>query len=719
MSPRIEVQPWQSEKILPHHLERLAVVYVRQSTMQQVLDHQESTRVQYGLAQRAEAFGWKQERVLTIDDDLGKSGSSVEGRIGFQRLVTEVGLNHVGLILGVEMSRLARSSKDWHQLLEICALFGTLIGDLDGIYDPGQYNDRLLLGLKGTMSEAELHILKQRMVQGKRNKALRGELQFHVPIGYVRRPCGEVQFDPDEQVQQVVKLIFRKFEELGTLNAVLRYLVRHGIQVGVRALSGLNKGDLEWRRPNRPTLQNLLKNPAYAGAYAYGRSQFDPRKRKAGRPYTGQVVTPMQDWLVLIQDHHPAYISWEQYQQNLAQLKANQARADERGAVRSGKGLLPGLLVCHKCGYRMVVQYHRGQQQYRYVCCRKAADYGEELCQYLSGSCLDEYVSEQVLLALEPAAVELSLAAATHLEQERCELDKLWQQRLERAAFEAERAGRHYRLTEPENRLVARQLAQEWEAKLQTRQQLKEDYERFCHEQPKQLSGEQQQSIRQLAENLPTLWYAQTTNQVQRKEIIRQIIQTVTVNVVGESEQVQVCIEWVGGASTSGQIVRPVAKWTQLSNYAQLCQRLEQLVGDGLTTDEITQCLNQEGFHPPKRRKTLYREEVRTLLRRLGLGSKRVVPTQSLPEHEWWLSDLAQVLQMPTVTLYNWVQRGWVKARQCPEPPKHWIIWADEAELARLRTHRQQPPGEVLRQRWRGEIPAITLSPNVTATSLS
>ena len=335
---------WRCEKIQSHHLERLAVVYVRQSTVQQVLDHQESTRLQYGLVHRAEALGWSLERVLTIDDDLGKSGSSVEGRVGFQRLVTEVGLNHVGLILGVEMSRLARSSKDWHQLLEICALFGTLIADLDGIYDPSQYNDRLLLGLKGTMSEAELHILKQRMVQGKRHKAQRGELGFAVPIGYARRPCGEIRFDPDEQVQQVVKLIFRKFEELGTLNAVLRYLVSHQIQVGVRVLSGLNKGDLEWRRPNRPTLQNLLKNPTYAGAYAYGRSHFDPRKQTPGRPYTGYVVTPQPDWLVLIQDHHPVYISWEQYQQNLAQLKANQARADELGAVRPGVALLSGLL---------------------------------------------------------------------------------------------------------------------------------------------------------------------------------------------------------------------------------------------------------------------------------------------------------------------------------------------------------------------------------------
>jgi DNA invertase Pin-like site-specific DNA recombinase len=635
MNHKDESMRWRSEKIQPHHLERLAVVYVRQSTLQQVLDHQESTRLQYGLVHRAEAFGWSQERVLMIDDDLGKSGSSVEGRVGFQRLVTEVGLNHVGLILGVEMSRLARSSKDWHQLLEICALFGTLIADLDGVYDPAQYNDRLLLGLKGTMSEAELHILKQRMVQGKRNKAQRGELGFHVPIGYLRRPSGEVRFDPDEQVQQVVKLIFRKFEELGTLNAVLRYLISHQIQVGVRVMSGLNKGDLEWRRPNRTTLQNLLKNPVYAGAYAYDRSRFDPRKQKAGRPHTGNVVTPMQDWQVLIQDHHPAYISWEQYQRNLAQLKSNQTRADELGLARQGTSLLSGLLICGRCNCRMSVQY-RYQQQHRYLCCQEMADYGGALCQHLSGACLDELISQQVLGALEPAALELSLEAATHLEQERTELDQLWQKRLERSAFEAERAGRHYRLVEPENRLVARQLALEWETKLNVHQKLQEDYQRFTHQQPRLLTDAEQQMIRELAENIPVLWNAKTTTQVQRKEIIRQVIRRIIVDVEGDSERVKLTIEWMGNSISKLELIRPVAKWTQLSNYPQLCQRLKELVQSGVTTEEIAQSLNQEGFYPPKRRKTFNTEEVRALIRRLGLVTPRISENQaSLAEHEW------------------------------------------------------------------------------------
>jgi DNA invertase Pin-like site-specific DNA recombinase len=376
-----------SEKVQPWHQDRLAVVYVRQSTAQQVQTHQESTRLQYGLTRRAHELGWAADRVLVIDEDLGKSGSSAVDRTGFQRLVSEVSLDHVGLILGVEMSRLARSNADWHRLLELCALFGTLLADADGIYDPAPYNDRLLLGLKGTMSEAELHLLKQRLHQGKLNKARRGELAVAVPLGYVRCPSGEVTFDPDEQVQHVVRLVFRKFEELGSLNALLRYLVAHEIRLGIRVREGPAKGELEWRRPNRMTLQNLLKNPIYAGAYAYGRRQVDRRRQalgpaaapeaQASRSRRSRATHAATTWHAFLPDRVPAYMTWEQYEQHQAQLQANQARAAARGAVRRGPALLAGLLVCGRCGHRMLVRYSggtRGQGAPRvrgtYVCAR-------------------------------------------------------------------------------------------------------------------------------------------------------------------------------------------------------------------------------------------------------------------------------------------------------------------------------------------------------------
>lgn len=698
---------WRSEKVQPWHRDRVALVYVRQSTPQQVHDHQESTRLQYGLTSRAQDLGWAAARVLVIDDDLGKSGTSADGRPGFQRLVTEVSLDHVGIILGMEMSRLARSGKDWHQLLELCALFRTLIADLDGVYDPAEYNDRLLLGLKGTMSEAELHILKQRMYQGRLNKARRGELAIPVPTGYVRRPSGEVAFDPDEQVQTVVRLIFHQFEQLGTLNAVLRYLVRYEIQLGIRMRAGPGTGDLEWHRPNRMTLQNLLRNPIYAGAYAYGRRQVDPRRQRPGRPSTGRRVIDPAEWLVLLPDRLPAYITWEQYERNLARLRANQARADAIGAVRSGPALLAGLVVCARCGHRLTVRYGGSSTRPTYVCGRLSTDYGGELCQQVAGRALDQFVSRQVLAALEPAALELSLVAAAQIEQERAELDRLWRQRLERAAYEVTRAERQYHLAEPENRLVVRQLEQTWEEKLAAQQQLDQAYHRFTREQPRRLSPAEQAAIRQVAADLPALWAAPTTTDADRKAIIRQIVERVTVAVHGESERMQVTITWAGGTETADEIVRPVARLEQLSYYPQLVERLHALAADGLSLATIAQRLNEEGFRPPKRRERFGAHGVQELLRRLGprpphqsRTERRGGPDGGRGEHEWWLADLARAVGMPPVTLFNWIQRGWVTGRQEPQPPRRWILWADDAELERLRERHQRPTGYYTRRHW-------------------
>lgn len=693
-----------SGKIGPSHLQRLAVIYVRQSTAQQVLLHEESTRLQYGLVGRARRMGWPEQRILIIDDDLGISAASLEGRVGFKRLVSEVSLDHVGLILGVEMSRLARSSKDWHQLLEICALFGTLIADLDGLYDPTDYNDRLLLGLKGTMSEAELHVIKQRMNQGKLSKARRGELNFAVPTGYLRRPSGEVIFDPDEEVQQVVKLIFRKFEELGTLHGVLAYLVEHGIRLGVRVREGGAKGELEWRRPNRMTLQNLLKHPIYAGAYAYGRRRVDPRKKKPGRPSTGRTTTSPEAWHVLIKDHSPAYISWECYERNLKRLAANRAQAEAMGAPREGPSLLQGLLVCGKCGARMTVRYGGSRNRHTYVCARQATDYGGEVCQQLSGPPLDEFIGEKVLQALKPAALELSLEAAKNLESEREELDRLWRMRLERTAYEAERAGRHYRLVEPENRLVGRQLAKEWEEKLAAEQRLKEDYRRFSHEQPRPLSKAERKAIRRLSEDIPALWEARSTTDKDRKEIVRQVIERIVIDAEGTSERVHTRIEWAGGTATEGIMIRPVGKMEHLSYYPKLCERVRSLRAQGMGASQIARRLNEEGYRPPKRREGFDRQSAQDLIHQLGLSRRRLRTEgrEELGRHEWWLGELACEIGMPEATLYGWLRRGQLKARQQEKVPYRWIVWADGAEIEWLKRFRARPVGNRLRELWVG-----------------
>jgi DNA invertase Pin-like site-specific DNA recombinase len=700
-----EAWQWYTEKLLPRHWARWAVVYVRQSTLQQVLEHQESTRLQYGLVRRAVAWGWPESRVLVIDADLGRSGSSAEGRQGFQRLVAEVGLDHVGLLLGVEMSRLARSSKDWHQLLEICALFGTLIADLDGIYDPSQYNDRLLLGLKGTMSEAELHLLKQRLYQGTWQKARRGALRFALPIGYIHDAAAAVVYDPDAQVQHVVRLIFRKFEELGTLHALLRYLVQHDIQLGVRVREGPAKGTLEWRRPNRMTLQNMLKHPLYAGAYAYGRRQVDPRKQHPGRPSTGRVTRPRQDYHVLLKEHAPAYITWAQYEQNLARLAANRARAETLGAVRHGPSLLAGLLVCGRCHRRMQVRYGGPRHLHSSTCNRVATDYGGDYCQYLPGAPVDAFVSQWALTALEPAALTLSLEAMARLEQERRDLDRLWQQRLERAAYEAERAARHYRLIEPEHRLAARQLAQEWEEKLTAHRHLQEEYARVAQAQPRSLSAAEREAIVQLAHNVPALWYAPTTTMAERKEIVRQIIQRVIVTGEGMSERLQITIEWVGGGTTAGVITRPISRLEHLSDYPRLCARIRDMAQAGYTTSQITDRLAQEGFRSPKQAKPFSRQSVVGLMRRLTVYHPRRRRRPPLQAHEWWLSDLERALGVANPTLHRWRKCGQLEARWHPQS-KRWVARVDEAEFERLQHQCALPAGHANRQIWRDPQPS-------------
>jgi len=404
--------------------------------------------------------------------------------------------------------------------------------------------------------------------------------------------------DPDEQVQTVVRLVFSKFVELGTLNAVLRWLVDHQVQLGVRVRVGDGKGELEWHRPNRMTLQNLLHNPIYAGYYAYGRRQVDPRRQQPGRPATGRVVREAADWLVLLPDQLPAYIPVEQYERNLARLKANQARAGEIGAVRDGTALLAGLVACGRCGRRMTVRYRRLQRP-AYVGATEAASYGGRLCQHLAGPCVDRFVTAQVLAVFAPAALELSLAAAAQLERDRAELDRLWRQRLERAGYQAERARRQYQLAEPEHRLVARQLERAWEDTLAAQQQLPQDYRRFTIQQPRVLSADQRAAIRRLAADIPALWDAPTTSDADRKQLIRQVVERVTVTVDGDSERVEVTIAWAGGARTLGELVRPVARLEQLSYWPELAARVRELATAGLPAAVIAQRLNAEATGRP------------------------------------------------------------------------------------------------------------------------
>jgi DNA invertase Pin-like site-specific DNA recombinase len=693
-------------KIRPEHLALAAIVYVRQSTRGQVLEHTESTRLQYALAGRAVALGWARSQVIVIDDDLGVSAAVPDSREGFARLVTEVTMGRAGIVLGIEMSRLARTGKDWQHLLELCSLSGTLLADPDAVYDPGYYNDRLLLGLKGTMSEAEIFLIRQRMLGAKRAKAERGELVIPVPAGYVRRPSGEAAFDPDEQARHVVRLIFATFSRLGTLNAVLRYLVQHEVQLPVRLRTGPAKGDLEWRRPTRETLQNMLRNPAYAGYYAYGRRQVDPRRKIPGRPDTGKVVMPAGEWLVMLPGRLPAYITEEEYRANIARLDANRQTAQSPGAPRNGEALLSGLLRCGLCGgHRMAVSYHdpSARAAYGYTCGFYPVNYGTgDRCQHIAGPALDRYVARQVLDAIAPAALEVSMAAAAQAENERAALDKLWRQRVERARYAADRARRQYQLADPENRLVTRQLEADWEEALAEAGRLEGGYQRFTAEKPAVLSAAERDAIQSLAGDLPAVWDAPATTRADRKELLRILIDDVTVAVEGGSEIVNVGITWAGGHQTCGKAVRPVARLDQLSYYPALRDRVAGLAGEGRNSRQIAGTLNAEGYRPPKRTAVFTAQQVRNIIDKHGIRENakgRPAVLTDLNPGEWSVPGLSAQLGMPTASICNWIYRGWITARRGPGG-RNWIILADEHQLAGLRERRNRPPGYYTRARW-------------------
>jgi DNA invertase Pin-like site-specific DNA recombinase len=622
LPPRImPARPGQrSAAITDQHLDKLAIVYVRQSSMQQILDHKESRERQYALADHAADLGWPRERILVIDEDQGRSGRTVEERPGFQRLLTEVTRDHVGLVLGLELSRLSRSSKDWYHLLDLCAVFGTLLADQDGIYDANDTNGRLVLGLKGTMSEVELVIMRNRLERGKLHKAERGELILNVPGGYLKLRDGEVVLDPDEQVRATVQLVFDQFDTLGSFTKVYRYLRQNQIRLGMRGQRGPRRGELEWRPLTRAMLGRMLHHPIYAGAYSYGRRRVNRKRTAAAGGKVRMQAVPMSEWKVLQRDRFPAYITWETYLANQQRLQQNRSWPDSVGAPRSGLALLPGLLRCGACSRRMHAGYRTKAKPY-YECMRKKLE-GSDCCG-LGAAAIDDLVGRQVLRALEPATLELSLQAIQNVTKERERLHRHWQQRLERALQEAQRAERQYHAVEPENRLVGRSLEQRWEETLRTQQALQQEYDRFMHEQPRQLHADEEARIVALAADIPMLWNSPLTTNADRKEIIRLLVERVVVHVRADSERSEVLISWRGGPTTRHDMDRSVSRYESLTDYPQMLARIQSLREQGQPITAVATQLNKEGFRTPRSRQGYTSTSVRKLLSRLRLKKPR------------------------------------------------------------------------------------------------
>jgi DNA invertase Pin-like site-specific DNA recombinase len=669
------------------HRAKQACVYVRQSSLSQVTRHGESTDLQYHLVDRAVLLGWPRERVITIDDDLGKSGASADRRLGFQRLIAEIGLAHVGLVLSMDASRLARNNSDWYQLIELCSVFGTLIADTERVYDPRTYHDRLLLGLSGMMSEAELHHLRQRLQAGEWNKAARGDLRLPLPVGLIRLPGGEVTLHPDEEVQVRMRLVFERFRTLGTAAAVVRSLRRDDLPLPVRPLRGPAPHPVTWQPARSSMVLGILKNPAYAGTYVYGRLTYDPARRQPGRPSTGIVHRPIEDWPIVIHNHHPAYISWDDFLVNQAQLTANQSSylKPARGAPRKGQALLQGIAICGCCGAHMGLRYSGPRGDFPvYACVRSQREEGAERCQEVRALGLDTEIERLVLEALAPDTIGLAVAALEQLEQEDVALRRQWQLRIERARYEAERAHRQYDAVEPENRLVARSLERQWEEKLRALEQVERDGETHLRRHRLLLTPDDRQTILALADDLPALWHAPDTTPVERKQILRLIVKEVILDQRRARGKVWFQINWQTGAITDHWLVRHVRAYPEHAELEALQDRVRALNAEQKLDEAIAEVLNREGFHTAHGR-PFSGKIIWILRKRWGIATVNPESTPDRwPDGSYSMRGAAAAIGVIPGTIFHWLHSGVLRGEQIAKGLP-WKIPLTDDQIAALR----------------------------------
>jgi DNA invertase Pin-like site-specific DNA recombinase len=581
------------EKVTAGHLRRNAYLYVRQSTMRQVFENTESTKRQYALRQRAIALGWAVEQIVVIDSDLGQSGASAVDREGFQRLVTEVSLGKAGIVLGLEVSRLARNSTDWHRLLEICALSDTLILDEDGIYDPAHFNDRLLLGLKGTMSEAELHVLKARLQGGILNKARRGELESPLPVGFVYNTSHQAVMDPDGQVQTSLRFFFETFRRTGSAMATVKAFRGQGVLFPRRLKKGLHKGDLLWAELTHSRALQVLHNPRYAGAFVYGRTRT--RVQADGKDHIHQ--RPRGEW-ILLRGVHAGYLSWQEYEENERCLLANaQAHGEDRrkSPAREGPALLQGLVICGRYGRRMTVRYHLHKTQLipDYVCQRQGIEHGMPVCQSINGQEIDKSIGELLLETMTPMALEVALSVEQEIETRMEEIDALRRKQVERVRYEADLAERRYLQVDPANRLVADVLEGEWNAKLRALQDAQEEYERQGRDQSLAVSDAARTRLAALAGDFPKVWLDPGTPDREKKRMIRLLVEDVT---LVKQDSVNMHVRFKGGSTQSLELPLPLLVSDMRKTNEAVVREIDRLL-NAHTDGEIALMLNEKGMH--------------------------------------------------------------------------------------------------------------------------
>jgi DNA invertase Pin-like site-specific DNA recombinase len=681
-------------KIRPDHLDRQAFIYVRQSTLLQVREHTGSTTRQYDLVARALDLGWPKQRVRVLDQDQGHSGATAAGRDGFQLLVAEVGLKHAGAVFCLEASRLARCCSDWYHLLEICALTDTLVIDEEGLYDPGQYNDRLLLGFKGTMSEAELHWLRQRLLGGKLAKAEQGQLRFRLPVGLVYDPTGKVVLDPDQEVQAAVRLVFDLFAQQGSALAVVSYFAHHQLRFPTRLWGGGRDGELLWGRLSSGRVLAMLHNPCYAGAYVYGRTrtrtQLLPGEAPRMKGRTRQIRC--EDWPIILLDAHLSYLSWTQFQYNQRQLEDNRTWHPEnhRGAVRAGAALLQGLALCGHCGRRLSVRYLEDGRTPSYECNQAHSQHAARTCQSFRGDSIDTAVAESFLSAIQPAQLEISLATLDQMEAHARQIERQWQLRLERAQYEADLARRRFVAVEPENRLVARSLERDWNEKLAEVERLEREHTALPKPGAGFLTAEQRAHILTLAQDLPLVWQASTTTHAERKQLLRYLIKDVTLTKAETT--IQIRIRWQSEALTQLEIPRPQKAWEKCRTSSEVIVLVRQWAPHH-TDQQIAARLNQAGWHAG-RGGAFTAAKVQWI--RYAYDIPLSCPEQPQRGVQKQRGDgcysaraVAQLLNVNVSTIADWCESGRLQSiRAAPHAPR-WIHLTPE-DIARLRKPVQQ-----------------------------
>ena len=667
-----------STKLTEQHLQRRAYVYVRQSTLGQVRWHQESTERQYALSNKAQELGWSTEQIVTLDGDLGVSGAQTTGRNDFKQLVADVSMGEVGAVFALEASRLARSSLEWHRLIELCAMTHTAVIDEDGCYDPGDFNDALLLGMKGTLAQAELHFLRARLQGGKLNKARKGELRFPLPVGLCYDDQDRTVLDPDDEVRGAVQLVFDLFDEAGTAYGVVHRFAAKQLKFPKRSYGGAWDGKLVWGRLSESRVLSILSNPTYAGAYVYGRYQSSKQVDTNGEIQTRTKQVPIESWRVNIRDHHEGYITWNKYVQNRERLDKNKTNSEDTllsGAAREGLALLQGMLLCGCCGRRLTVRYKsNGGINPQYECnWRRREGVATKACMQIQARCVDPAVCAAVLEAIAPAQLELAVESVRQLEQRDQAVGQQWQRRIERADYEVQLAQRRYEEVDPSNRLVASTLERRWNDALQGLQQIEEQYAQFQATEACIGSDAQRKMVLALAKDLPRLWNAKTTTAKDRKRILRLLIKDITVEKNQAERKAILHVRWQGGVNTDIELELPAPIADRLRYPSEIVEKVRTLAVTLMDSD-IAAELNAQGIRSAK-------DKAFTKAMVSWIRFKHKIPCADLKcPNELTVDEVMARFGVSRHVVYYWIERRIVEARQLKRGLPYWITITEEKE---------------------------------------